>query len=99
MPIERRIGKYDPELGKVVWSVHDDTPPESTAPAVEGIKEIKAVGLPGQPTFTSRKSYEKAVRDAGCVIVGNETSEMSPEMRGQSKRDLIRQSQEARRRR
>ena len=76
MPIDRLVGKYDHDLKKVVWKKFDDTPKESVAPAVEGIKEIKAVGLPGQPTFTSRKSYERAVREAGCVVVGNETNGM-----------------------
>ena len=66
------IGKYDPELGKVVWSEKDDSIPESVAPAIEGVKEIRAVGLAGNPVFASRKSYERAVRDAGCVVVGNE---------------------------
>lgn len=72
MPIERKIAKFDHATGKMVWYDFDDTPAESTGPAIEGIKEIKAVGLPGQPVFTSRKSYEKAVRDAGCVVVGND---------------------------
>lgn len=70
----RTVGKYDPELGKVVWEEHDDRPRESLSPAIEGVKEIKAVGLEGQPVFSSRKSYERAVRDAGCVVVGNDSS-------------------------
>ena len=76
-----RVGKYDPETGKMKWFDKDDSIPESKAPAVEGVKELRAVGLPGQPVFTSRKSYEKAVRDSGHVIVGNEKAAMSPRHR------------------
>jgi len=72
MPINRMIGKYDPDLGRVVWTQSEDMPPVSVAPAIEGVKHIRAVGLEGQPVFESRKSYEKAVRDAGCVVVGND---------------------------
>lgn len=78
MPVNRSIGRYNKELGKVVWTEFDDTPPESVTPAVEGIKEIRAVGLPGNPVFTSRKSYEKAIRDSGHVIVGNEKCSRAP---------------------
>lgn len=73
MPINRMIGKYDPDLGRVVWTQSEDMPPVSVSPAIEGVKHIRAVGLEGQPVFESRKSYEKAVRDAGCVVVGNDS--------------------------
>jgi hypothetical protein len=81
MPVDRLIGKYDHDLKKVVWTHSSDEVKESVAPAIEGVKEIRAVGLPGQPTFTSRKSYEKAVRDSGHVVVGNDPAGMTPQMR------------------
>ena len=78
---EGRIGKYNPETGKVEWHDKCDKPKESVAPAIEGVKDIRAVGLPGQPHFSSRKSYERAVRDAGCVVVGNEDAAKPPRLR------------------
>lgn len=86
MPIDRTIGKYNPDTGKVEWTTFTDSLPENVSPAIEGVKSIRAVGLPGQPTFESRKSYEKAVRDAGCVVVGNEASQMTPQMRDEGER-------------
>lgn len=78
---EGRIGKYNPETGKVEWHDKDDMPRESLAPAIEGVKSIRAVGLPGQPVFESRKSYERAVRDHGCVVVGNDNAAKPPKLR------------------
>lgn len=74
MPATRNICRYNHETGKCEWTVWDDTPPPSLSPAIEGVKEIRAVGLTGQPVFSSRKSYERAVKEAGCVVVGNETN-------------------------
>ena len=76
MPLTRHICKFNHETQKCEWTTDDDTTPLSLSPSIEGVKEIKAVGLPGQPVFTSRKSYEKAVREAGCVVVGNDTQGM-----------------------
>lgn len=80
MPTDRKIGKYNHETGKVEWFSPDEIrPPENKGPAVEGVKEIRAAGLPGQPVFTSRKSYERAVRDAGYVVVGNDRAAAPPD--------------------
>lgn len=82
-----KIGIYNPDTGKVEWHEKDRSLMPSVAPAIEGVKEIRAVGLPGQPTFSSRKSYERAVRDAGCVVVGNDPQGMSKRMRDSGIKD------------
>lgn len=77
-----KVGIYDHDLGKVVWHDPEELRTEvPSSPAIEGVKEIRAVGLPGQPVFTSRKSYERAVKEAGCVVVGNDPAAMSPRER------------------
>lgn len=79
MPVTRHICKFNKKTGKCEWTLYDDTLAESVFPAIEGIKDIRAVGLKGQPTFTSRKSYERAVKEAGCVVVGNDPAAKAPE--------------------
>ena len=78
MPVDKMICKFNPETQKCEWTNYSDALPPSVAPAVEGVKHIKAVGLEGQPVFESRKSYERAVREAGCVVVGNDPAGMAP---------------------
>jgi len=77
----RKIAKYDPELGQVVWYEVDDRVPESKAPAVFGCIEFRAVGLPGQPIITSRGQYKQLLKRHNCVEVGNDPAAMPPQVR------------------
>ena len=70
----RKIGRYDEELGKVVWVDEEDFNPtrDPDSAAIWGPVEIHAVGLPGAPVVTSRNEYKQLLKQHGCVEMGNE---------------------------
>jgi len=68
------VGRYEPEVGKVVW-YEDEVPrkePLGEAPAIWGPLEYHGIGFRGAPMVTSRNQHKALLREHGCVEVGNE---------------------------
>ena len=79
MPVNRSIGKYNHEKGKVEWLDEDELRPSvPDSPAVYGPLDFRAVGLPGQPHITSRNQYKRLLKQHNCQVVGNEKCSRAP---------------------
>ena len=88
----RYIGKYDPEIGRVVWGEYDTRPSDNKAPYVieDTMEPVEMVGLPpkyetrpdgsvwrmSDPVVDSKSRRKELLRAHGMIEMGNDVPDL-----------------------